>query len=81
MDRVLLGSDRHHLLAAAESDRANVLVAAAIDAQDFGLGGLQLINGVWDLEIHDFGRAMKALAVLARLEDVAVVGALALEYG
>lgn len=65
VDWVLLGGDGHHLFAASEGDRAHVLVATAIEAQNLSLGCFQLLDRIGDGEVHDVGGAVQALGVLA----------------
>ena len=80
MDFVLLGGDRHHL-GAAPGDGAHILVAAAIELHHLVLGGVQLLHGIGNLEIHYLGGFPEAHRMFGRLEDHATIGALALEHG
>ena len=80
VDLVVLGGDGHHLRA-APGHGAHILIAAAVELHNLVLGGVELLDRIGDLEIHDLGRLVQADRMLVRLEDHAAIGALALEDG
>ena len=78
MNSVMLSRNGHHLRA-APGDRADILIATAVQFDDFVLGSIQLFDRVGDLEIHDLGGFVQADRMFRRLEYLAGIGALALE--
>jgi hypothetical protein len=80
MDLVVLGRDAHHLRA-APGDRPHIGVDETVLLQRLGLGRVDLGGAVGRLEIEDARRMAQALGMLGRFEDLAAVGALALEDG
>ena len=79
MDGVALRRDAHHLRA-APGDRADIGFLLAVLLDDQLLGGVDVVDRIGDFEIEHLRRALQALGVLARLEDLAAIGALALEH-
>ena len=79
MDGVVLRRHAHHLRA-APGDRAHIgfLLAVLLDHQL--LGGVDLGDRVGDFEVEHIGRALQPLGMLGGLEDLAAIGALALEH-
>ena len=80
VDCVVLGGNRHHL-GAAPGHRAHILVAAAIQFHNLGLGGIKLLDGVGDYEIHDLSGFVQAQRMFARFENGAGIGAFAFKNG
>jgi hypothetical protein len=80
VDLGLLGSNAH-LLAAAPGDGADIKIAPAHGLDDLGLALLDRVDRIGDLVAEELGRAVQPLGMLARLEDLAAIGALALEGG
>ena len=70
-----------HLLAAAPGERAHIAVAQLVRPHHIAAGLVDLGDRIGNLEVEAFGRLVQALAVLAELEDLAVIDALALEHG
>jgi hypothetical protein len=79
MDRVVLRRDAHHLRA-APGDRAHVGVLKPVLGEDQALGRIDLGDRIRNLEIEQLGRAPQPLGMLGALEDLAAIGALALEH-
>ena len=80
MDFAVLGGNRHHL-GAAPGHGAHILVAAAVQLHNLGLGGIELLDRVGDGEIHDLGGFVQAQGMFARFENGAAIGALAFKNG
>jgi hypothetical protein len=79
VDLVALSRNAHHLRA-APGDRAQVGVLLPVLFEHQTLGRVDLGHAVGDLEIEDLGRFPQALRMLGGLEDLAAIGALALEH-
>ena len=79
MDLALLGGDTH-LLAAAPGDGPDIGVGEAGALQRRLRRRIDLGQVVGNLESEELGRIEQPLAVVGEPEDLAVVGALALEY-
>ena len=79
VDRGVLRRDGHHL-AAAPGDGAHIAGREAVLLDHELLGRLELVDAVGNLEIEQFGRLLEPLGMLAALEDLAAIGALALEH-
>ena len=73
-----LGRDAHHLRA-APGDRAHIGIDKALALQGLAAGGVDLGDRVGDFHVEHFGRIEQPLGVLGELEDLAAIGALALE--
>ena len=79
MDRVRRRAHAHPLRASPR-DRTQIGVDEAIAKQDFRLGRVDRLDGPRDLEVQDARDSFQALRVLGRLENLAAIGALALEH-
>jgi hypothetical protein len=64
----------------APGQRADVAVAQAVALARGDAGGVDLRHAVGDGEVEDLGALEQALGVFAKLEDLAVVHALAFEH-
>ena len=80
MDVVVLRRNPE-LLGAAPGDRPDIRVLLIVLLQDGALGGVDLGNAVGNFEIHQLCRSLQALGVFGALENLAAIGALALEHG
>ena len=80
MDGVVLRRDAHHLRA-APGHRPHIGVLLAVLRDDEILGLDDLLDRVGDFEVEHVGRPLQPLGVLLGLEDLAAIGALALEHG
>jgi hypothetical protein len=80
VDLGLLGRDAH-LFAAAPGNGTDIQVAPAHRLHDLGLALLDLVDRIGDLVAQDLRRLVQPLGVRPRLEDMAAIGALALEGG
>ena len=69
-----------HLLAAAPGDRADVAVRQLVGLDHVAAGLVDLGDRIGDLEVEGLRAVMQALDVLGELEDLAAIGALALEH-
>ncbi len=79
VDGVVLRRDAHHL-GAAPGDRPHIGVLLPVLLQHQALGRVDLGDRVGDLEIEHLRRALEPLGMLGALEDLAAIGALALEH-
>ena len=79
MDRVALCRNAHHF-GAAPGDRADIGFLLAVLVDHELLGGVDLGDGIRNFEIEDIGGALQPLGMFGALEDLAAIGALALEH-
>ena len=77
--RRVLRRDGHHL-AAAPGDRAHIAIGLIVLVDDELLRRVELGDGVGNFEIEQIGGALEALGMFGRFEDLAAIGAFALEY-
>ena len=79
VDLVVLRRDAHHF-GAAPGDRAHIGVLLAVLLQHQALGGVDLGDRIGNFEVEDLRRLLQALGMLGAFEDLAAIGALALEH-
>ena len=79
IDGGMLGGNRHHL-AAAPGDRADIAALETVFGDNQIFGSIQFGNRIRNGEIHDFSRMVEALRMFGGLENLAAIGALALEH-
>ena len=80
VDGVVLCRNAHHLRA-APGDRTEISVLLPVLFEHQPLGGVDLGDGIGDFEVQHLRRLAQPLGMLGDLEDLAAIGALALEHG
>ena len=79
VDLVVLRRHAHHLRA-APGDRPHIGVRLAVLLEHQPLGGVDLGDRIGDFEVEDLRRRFSRSECSVRLEDLAAIGALALEH-
>ena len=79
MNVVGLRGDAHHF-GAAPGHRPDIGIRQVVLVDHELLGGIDLGDRIWNLEIEDIGRVLQPLGVFPAPEHLAAIGALALEH-
>jgi hypothetical protein len=79
VDGVVLRRHAHHLRP-APGDRTHIGIALPVFRENQALRRVDLGHRVRDLEIQNLGRALQPLGMFGTFENLAAIGALALEH-
>ena len=78
-DRVAFGGDTHVFAGATPGNRADIGVGQSIGGKRGHFGGLDIVHRKRQVHVQQRTRHPQAFGMFARLEDLAVIAALALE--